>query len=220
MTPLIKIKQIFIIMLFWVIVCPVKILFAEEWKVCPSLEVGEEYNDNILLSESEERILEDLIIIVSPEIQISGSSGNTRFDITSILPGEKYIDNKEFDTFKNTTTAFLAQTWTSKAVTELTATFQKKNTLESDLETSGLATTEYGQDLIDEKYRFKKSDQYHYNLVATHSYQLSPVFLLGTSIDFLINHYPDEQYPELRELHTGINPALAINAQMETGLQP
>ncbi len=183
--------------------CPGEILFAAEWDFSSSLEVGTEYNDNILLSTAQEK-LSDLIFTITPAFQLTGISDKIRYSLNSVLPGKKYVDQEELDTLRSTNTATLGWDWTPKAATELTAIFQKDETLETELEAAGVSTN--------------RNDRHRYKLAVSHNYQWTSLFSLGTTADATRLQYHNDQYPESRQLHAGLSPTLVISSRTKTGL--
>ena len=175
---------------------------AADWSLSPSLEIGGEYNSDVLLSS--EGNFEDYIFRGKPALQVLGMTQKTKFLFDSVLIGEKYFQEPGFDTVDTNTRVSLSHQWTPSLSTDLSTTFVKDTTLETELEAAGLQTA--------------RSDRFQYGLDLSSSISLSETASLGLSGSAEKSDYPDGQYPEELSWEAGLNPAWMFSPANTLGL--
>lgn len=191
--------------LFWVLfLCqvPDSRILAADWSISPGIEVTQEYNSNVLLTDDER--IEDFITEVKPRIQILRETDSSRLDFNSMVIGQKYIDHDDLDTLNNETNLNFTQSWSSKFSNDLSLGFVKDNILESELDRAGL--------------RAVRQDRYRYLLDLSNNYQLSETLFVKFGGGVYQNVYPDGPYPDLFQWLVRLNPGWAVTPRDTLGL--
>ncbi len=175
---------------------------AADWSFSPSLEMDGEYNSDVLFSSEGE--FDDYIFRGKPALQVIGMTEQTRFIFDSVVIGEKYAKNSGFDTVNYNIVPSLSHQWTPSLSTELSSTFVKDTTMESELEAAGLQAD--------------RSDRLRYGLDLSNSFFLSETASLALQGSVEKNDYPDGTYPELLSWEAGLNPSWMFSPRNTLGL--
>lgn len=174
---------------------------AAHWFISPSLELTEEYNSNVLFSDTDR--LDDFITRVRPRLQGNRETEVSRMVFDTVINGEKYAINPDFDTIEGNASGSWTQLWSERFQTRLGGLFAHDETLETELERAGL---------IENRVTRIRAGA---NLGV--SYALSERWSLGSSVGLQKNQYPDGGNPDLTQLYASLSPAWQWNERNTLG---
>lgn len=190
----------------WGLVCWVFLkafsAWAADWTVCPSLDVSQEFNSNVFLRS--EDVVEDAITRFKPAVQVAGRTERSRVTLDGALNGELYWKDSSLDTVEAEVSSGFAHEWTERLTTTLGARFAKDETLESELEATGLVTRRV------ERRRVGGS------MGATVS--LSERFLLDVGGDVSCSRYSDGTFPDANLYQLSVNPGWRLSQRDTAGV--
>ncbi len=127
---------------------PVKSMAADR-TITTSIEVTQEYNDNIFFDKEKKS---DFIIRIKPKVRVSNDTERTQMRFDAALNGEKYLKNPGLDTVQADTQFSVSRAWSPRLSTALRGYFRRDETLETELELAGVPSLrqerlQYGTDL-------------------------------------------------------------------------
>ncbi len=176
--------------------------FAAHWFFSPSLDLLEEYNSNVLFTDSER--LHDFITRVRPRLQGNRETEDSRMLLEAVINGEKYAVHPGFDTIEGSANGSFTQLWSERMQTRIGALVAHDETLETELERAGLIE--------------KRVTRYRSRLDLGASYALSERWSLGGSVGVQQNLYPDGGNPDLTQLSATLGPTWQWNERNTLGL--
>ena len=106
------------------------------FEVIPSLTLRQEYNDNILFAQNDER--HDFITTVSPEVALRQTSERLKASLTGRLNGTYYADNKPLNEWDHSVAGELHYNLTPQATVSVKAKITRDSRPDRDIEETGL----------------------------------------------------------------------------------
>ncbi|MEJ5366532.1 MAG: hypothetical protein WHS86_15665 [Desulfosoma sp.] len=122
---------------FWALVLAASLsAHAQEWYVTPWIEARTEYNSNVLYTAENE--VDDIVLRIRPGFSAVYGMERTRWTWDTALEGQVYADNSGLNTVDVLSTAGVVHQWTDRLSSRAGFYFLKDETLDSELQESGL----------------------------------------------------------------------------------